>query len=219
MGMYPYSFLFVHCDWLRSVESMVGSMLPHQIGVVSDEPTVLHPTGQSEAQVHPDMVVQGAVIGGGVGAERAIPVCHLPLYDPAFVHKGTALFNLFGGSWADNIIQPDVPVSSIVRVAGVDNLALDTTKDINDILTFDQPSLGALRRDSHHSFFLQDIVPCFYGLRVFAGLQVLVVLASGYEVSFSGIAPVHGPESTFRIPYKVMIRVQQLVLFVQASIG
>ena len=28
-----------------------------------------------------------------------------------------------------------------------------------------------------------------------------------------------GPESTFRIPYKVTIRVQQLVPFAQASIG
>ena len=110
-------------------------MLPHEIGVVSHEPTVLHPAGQSEVQVHPDVVVQGAVIGGGVGAERAIPVCHLPLYDLAFVDKGTALFNLFGGSWADDIVQSDVPVSSIVRVTGVDNLALDTTKDINDIST------------------------------------------------------------------------------------
>ena len=193
--MYLYSFLLVHRDWLRSVESMVGSMLPHQIGVVSDEPTVLHPTGQSEAQVHPDMVVQGAMIGGGVGAERAIPVRHLPLYDPAFVHKGTALFNLFGGSRPDNIVQPNVPVSSIVRVAGVDNLALDTMKDINDILAFDRPGLGALLQDSRHSFFLQDIVPRFYGLWVFAGLQVLVVLASGYEVSFSGIAPGHVPNT------------------------
>ena len=193
--MYPYSFLFVHRNWLRSVESMVGSMLPHQIGVVSDEPTVLHPAGQSEAQVHPDVVVQGAAIGGGVGAERAIPMCHLPLYDPAFVHKGTALFNLFGGSRADNIVQPDVPVSSIVRVMGVDNLALDTTKDINDIPAFDRPGLGALLWDSHHSFFPQDVVPHFYGLQVFAGLQVLVVLANGYEVSFSGIAPGHVPNT------------------------
>ena len=28
-----------------------------------------------------------------------------------------------------------------------------------------------------------------------------------------------GPESTFHVPYKVIIRVQQLVLFAQASIG
>ena len=116
---------------------MVSSMLPHKIRVVSHKRTVLHPAGQSEAQMHPDVVVQGAVICGGVGAERAIPVCHLPLYDPAFVH-------LFGGSWADDIVQPDVPVSSIVRVAGVDNLALVTTKDINDIPAFDRPGLGAL---------------------------------------------------------------------------
>ena len=85
-------------------------MLPHQVEVVSDEPTVLHPTSQSEAQVHPDVVVQGAVVSGGVGAEWAVPMCHLPLYVPAFVDKGTALFNIFGGSWADDIVQPDVPV-------------------------------------------------------------------------------------------------------------
>ena len=30
---------------------------------------------------------------------------------------------------------------------------------------------------------------------------------------------VRGPESTFRVPYKVVIRVQQLVPFAQASIG
>ena len=193
--MYPYSFLFVHRDWLRSVESMVGSMLPHEIGVVSHEPTVLHPAGQSEAQVHLDVVVQGAVIGGGIGAERAIPVCHLPLYDPAFVDKGTALFNLFGGSRADDIVQSNVPVLSIVQVTGINNLALDTMKDVNDIPALDRSGLGTLLWDSHHSFFLQDIVPHFYHLRVFAGLQVLVVLVSGNEVSFSGIAPGHVPNT------------------------
>ena len=61
-GYVPVFIFFVHRDWLRSVESMVGSMVPHEIGVVSHEPTVLHPTGQSEVQVHPDVVVQGAVI-------------------------------------------------------------------------------------------------------------------------------------------------------------
>ena len=134
-------------------------MLPHEIGVVSHEPTVLHPAGQSEAQMHPDVVVQGAVICRGVGAERAISVCHLPLYDLAFVDKGTTLFNLSCGSWADDIIQPDVPVSSIVQVAGIDNLALDTTEDINNIPALNQSGLGALLRDSHHSFFPQDDVP------------------------------------------------------------
>ena len=90
---------------------MVGSMLPHEIGVVSHEPAVLHSAGQSEVQMHPDVVVQSAVICRGVGAEGAIPVCHLAMYDPAFVHKGTTLFNLPGGSWADNIAQ----CSSLVR--------------------------------------------------------------------------------------------------------
>ena len=118
-------------------------------------------------------------------------MCHLSLYDPAFVDKGTALFNLSGGSRADNIVQPDVPVLSVVRVTGVDNLALDTTKDINNIPALDRSGLGALLWDSHHSFFPQDDVPHFYGLQVIADLQVLVVLASGNEVSFSGVAPGH----------------------------
>ena len=191
MGIYPKSFLFIHRDWLRSIKSMVSSMLLHEFGVVSQEPAVLHPASQSEAQVHLDVVVQGAVILRGIGAERAIPVRHLPLYDPAFIDKGTALFDLFGGSRADNIVQPDVPVSSIVRVMGVDNLALDTMKDVNDIPALDQSSLGALLRDSHHSFFPQHVVPRLYCLLVFAGLQVLVILASGNQVSFSGVAPGH----------------------------
>ena len=116
--------------------------------------------------MHPDVVVQGAVIGRGIGAERAIPVRHLPLYDPAFVDKGTTLFNLFGRSQADDIVQPDVPVLSIVRVAGIDNLALDTTKDVNDIPALDRSGLGALLWDPHYSFFPQDVVPCLYRLRV-----------------------------------------------------
>ena len=132
---------------------MVGSMLPHEIRVVSHEPTVLHPTGQSEAQVHPDVVVQGAVICRGIGTEWAIPVCHLPLDDPAFVGKGTTLFHLFGGSRADDIVQSHVPISSTVRVKGIYNLALDTMKDVNDIPALDWPSLGALLWDSHLSFF------------------------------------------------------------------
>ena len=89
-------------------------MLPHDIGVVSHKPTILHPAGQGEAQLHPDVVVQGAVIGRGIGTEQAIPVCHFPLYDPAFVDKGTTLFNLPCGGRAYDIIQPDIPVSSVV---------------------------------------------------------------------------------------------------------
>ena len=191
MGIYPYSLLFVHCDWLRCVESVVSSMLPHNIEVVSHKPTILHPAGQGEAQVHPDVVVQGAVIGRGVGTEWAIPVCHFPMYDPAFIDKGTTLFNLPCGGRAYDIIQPDVPVSSVVQVVGVDDLALDTTEYVNNIPALNRSGLGALLQDTHHSFVPQDGVPCLYGLRVCARLQVLVVLASGNEVSFSGVAPGH----------------------------
>ena len=88
------------------MESVVGSMLPHDIGVVSHELAVLHSAGQNEAQMHPDVVVQGAVIGRGVGTEWAIPLCHLPLHVSAFENKGTTLFNLPGGSRAYDINSP-----------------------------------------------------------------------------------------------------------------
>ena len=141
--------------------------------------------------MHPDVVVQGVVICGGIGAERAVPVRHLPLYDPAFLDKGTTLFNLPHGSWADDVIQPDVPVSSVVRVAGINNLALNTTEDINNITALNQSGFGALLWDSHHSFFPQDGIPHLYGFWVFARLKVLVVLTSGDEIAFSGVAPRH----------------------------
>ena len=166
-------------------------MLPHEIGVVSDEPAFLHSTGQNEAQMHPDVVVQGAVIRGGIGAEWAVPVRHLPLYDPAFVHKETTLFNLPHGSRADDVIQPDVTVSSAVRVTGINNLALDTTEDINNIPALNKSGFGALLQYSHHSFFPQDGIPHLYGFRVFARFKVLVVLTSGEEIAFSGVAPRH----------------------------
>ena len=141
--------------------------------------------------MHPDVVVQGAMIGRGVGTERAIPVCHFPLYDPAFVDEGTTLFNLPCGGRAHDIIQPDVPVPSVVRVAGVDDLALDTTEHVNYIPALNRSGLGALLRDTHHSFLPQDGVPHLYGLHVSTRLQVLVVLVSGNEISFSGVAPGH----------------------------
>ena len=164
-------------------------MLPHQVRVVSHEPAVLHPTSQSEVKVHSNVVVQRAVVSGGVGTERAVPVRYLPLYVPVSVHKGTALFNLFGQGQADNIVQPDVPVSPIIGAAGVDNLALDTAKDVDHIPALDRSSLGHLLRDSHHSFIPQNAFPHLYCLQVLAGLQVLVVLAGSNQVPFSGIAP------------------------------
>ena len=138
---------------------MVSSMLPHQVRVVSHEPAVLHPTSQSEVKVHSNVVVQSAVVSGGIGTERAVPVCYLPLYVPASVHKGTALFNLFGQGRADDIIQPDVPVSPIIGVVGIDNLALDTAKDVDHIPALDRSGLGHLLWDSHHSFSRRTLSP------------------------------------------------------------
>ena len=93
---------------------MGGSMLPHVFGAVGDEPTVLHSAGQSEVEVHPDMVVQSLVIHRGIGTEWAIPVCDLPLDDPASVNQTAVLLHLSCGGWADDVVESNIPVPSVV---------------------------------------------------------------------------------------------------------
>ena len=113
--MYPYSLLFgARRNWFGNGESMPSSMLPHLVGAVGDVPTVFHPTGQSEAQVHTDMVVQSPVVCRRVRAERAIPISHFTLNNLTIENETAALFHFPGGSWADYIIQTNVPVTSVV---------------------------------------------------------------------------------------------------------
>ena len=164
-------------------------MLPHLFGAVGDEPTVFHSAGQSEVEVHPDVVVQGLVIRRCIGTEWAIPICDLPLDDPASVNQTAVLLHLSWGGRADDVIESDIPILSIVRVRCVNELALDIAEDEDNIPALNWPSLGALLQDPHHSFFLQDVVSSLDRLPVLAGLQVLEELARGYQVPFGQVAP------------------------------
>ena len=56
---------------------MGSSVLPHALGAMYDEPAIRHPAGQGEAQVHPDVIVESPVIGGGIRTKRAVPVTYL----------------------------------------------------------------------------------------------------------------------------------------------
>ena len=89
-------------------------MLPHVVRAVGHKPTILHPAGQSEVQVHPDVVIKGPVVCRHVGTERAIPVRYLTLNDLAFVNQTTALLHFPCGGWADDIVQSNVPITSVV---------------------------------------------------------------------------------------------------------
>ena len=80
---------------------MVCSLLPHLVGAVAHKPTILHPTGQSEAQVHPDVVVKTSVVGRCIGTERAVPVCYLTLNHLASVDQTAAPFHFPCGGMAD----------------------------------------------------------------------------------------------------------------------
>ena len=80
-------------------------MLPHDIEVVSQKPTILYPAGQSEVQMHPDVVVQGAVIGRGVGTEWVF--LPLKIREPLF-----STFRVEAGLMIS--YSPMFPVPSIV---------------------------------------------------------------------------------------------------------
>ena len=55
---------------------MGSSVLPHVLGAVCGEPAIQHPAGQGEVQVHPDVIVESPVIGGGIRTKRAVPVTY-----------------------------------------------------------------------------------------------------------------------------------------------
>ena len=137
-------------------------------GWQTNKPTVLHPAGQSEAEVHLDVVVKGPVVCRGIGTEWAIPVCDIPLDDPASVNQTVVLLHLSCGGRADYIIKPDIPILSVVWV-GCNYPALDTAEDVDNISALNGPGLGALLQDPHHSFFPQDIVSGLDRLLIFAG--------------------------------------------------
>ena len=113
--MYPYLLLFgARRNWFGDGESVQSSMLPHVVRAVGHEPTILHLAGQSEAQVHPDVVVQGPVICRRVRTEWAIPIHHVTLNDLASVNQATALLHFPCGGWADYIVQANIPVTTVV---------------------------------------------------------------------------------------------------------
>ena len=93
----------------------------------------------------------------------------LPYPEPlASVDQTSTPFHFPCGGWADYVVQSDVPVPSIVRVMGINNKALDTMEDINNIAAFDRSGFGTFLWDSHHPFFLQDILPHLDGLSFLA---------------------------------------------------
>ena len=113
--MYPYSPLFGACrNWFGNGESVGSGMLPHVVGTVGHKPTILHPAGQSEAQVHPDVVVKSPMVRRRVRTERAVPVRYLTLNHLPFMNQATALLHFPSEGWADYIIQSNIPVTSVV---------------------------------------------------------------------------------------------------------
>ena len=113
---------------------MGSSVLPHALSAVCDEPAIWHPTGQGEAQVHPDVVVERS--GGWLTRKNKMGSTHnrtvLPQHLPMF-------FNLLGRGGAHDVIEPYIPVTSVIGVTGIYDVTFNTPKNANDVQSLNGP--------------------------------------------------------------------------------
>ena len=126
---------------------MGSSVLPHALGAVCDEPAIRHPTGQGEAQVHPDVVIESPVVGRHVRTKRAVPVTYFTQHRMALPQHLPVLLNLLGRGGTHDVIEPNILVTPIVRVTGIYDLTFSTPDNVDDIPSLNGPRLSALLWD------------------------------------------------------------------------
>ena len=126
---------------------MGSSVLPHALGAVCDEPAIRHPTGQGEVQVHPDVIIQSPVIGGGIRTKRAIPVTNLARHRMTLPHYLPMSLNLLGRGGAHDVIEPYIPITSVIRVTGIYDDPFSTPEDADHVPGLNGPGLSTFLCD------------------------------------------------------------------------
>ena len=112
---------------------MGSSMLPHALSAVCNKPAIRHPAGQGEAQVHPDVIIEGPVVGGSIRTKRAVSVTYFTRHRTTLPQHLPMFLNLLGGGGAHDVIEPYVPVMPIIGVTGIYDVTFNTTEDEDDI--------------------------------------------------------------------------------------
>ena len=77
------------------------------------------PTYQYGSEMHPDMVVDSPMVGGGIGTERAIGVIGLNCGGDSIYNVGFPRRNPGHGRWTYYIVQPDVLLFPVLLVVAV----------------------------------------------------------------------------------------------------
>ena len=123
---------------------MGSSVLPHALSTVCDEPAIRHPAGQGEAQVHPDV---SPVIGGGIRTKRTVPVTYFTRRRTTLPHYLPMFLNLLGRGGAHDVIEPYIPVTSVIGVTGIYDDTFNTPEDADHVLGLNGPGLSAFLWD------------------------------------------------------------------------
>ena len=84
----------------------LGAVLDHPQGLHVHEEAARPPAHQYGLEVHPDMIIYRPVIGGGVGAERAVSMVGLDGGGDSLHHMGLPSHDPRHGHRTDDVMEP-----------------------------------------------------------------------------------------------------------------
>ena len=129
------------------------------------------------------------MVGCRVRAERAVSVCNFAGNALSLVNEGAVLLYLLGGYQTHDIIESDVPVATILRMASVYGPAVNVSEYSDHIPALYGPSFRLLQYP-HHSPVSENILGSFKNLGILtAHPEIIIILPGSDNVTLGRIAP------------------------------
>ena len=122
-------------------------------------------------------------------AERAVSVCNFARDGSSLVNEIAVFLYLLGGHRTHDIVESNVPVTTILRVAGIHGPAIDVSEYADHVPALYSPSLRLLQ-DPHHSPVPENILGGLKFLGILtAHLEIIIILLGSGDVTLGQIAP------------------------------
>ena len=129
------------------------------------------------------------MVGCRIRAERAVSVCNFTGNVLSLVNKGAVPLYLLGGHRTYNIVESDVPVTAVLRVAGIHSPASNVSEYPDHVPALYGPSFRLLR-DPHHALMSENILGGVANLGILtARLEIIIILPGSDNITLGRIAP------------------------------
>ena len=126
------------------------------------------------------------MVGSHIRAEGALSVCNFAGNVFSLVNEVAVLLYFLGRHRTHDIIESDVPVVTILRVAGIHGLAINVSEYPDHILALYSPSF----RDPHHSPVSENILRGLKSLGILtAHPEIIIILPGSDDVTLGQITP------------------------------